>query len=99
MRRRLSSGVGWGGEGTIRTGAGHADGVRVGPVVAVSADAGGGPLVGGAAVHGALYAGVIPLGGLKVAGLARCNHREGQGEQANIQSTFTSSGSTTTEES
>ena len=72
---------GGGGGWIIRTGAGHADGVRVRAVVAASADAGGGSLVGGAAVHWTLYAGVVPLGGLEVAGRASCNHRAGPGER------------------
>lgn len=50
----------------IHTSAGHLHRVRVRPVVAVAADAVGSPLVGGAAVHGALQALLISLGWFEV---------------------------------
>ena len=52
----------------VRTGAGHLQGVSVGAVEAVAADAGGGALVGGPAVDGTGEAQLISLGGLEEAG-------------------------------
>ena len=52
----------------LRTGAGHLQGVRVGAVEAVAAHAGGGALVGGAAVDGTLDAQLVALDGFEEAG-------------------------------
>lgn len=50
--------------------AGHLERVRVGPVVAVPADAVDGAFAGGAAVDGTLQAGLVSLSGLEGAGRA-----------------------------
>ena len=65
----------------VRTGAGHLEGVGVGAVEGAAADAGGGALVGGAAVDGAGHAQLVALGGLEEAGGAPWGDTEETGEE------------------